>query len=57
VAESDSRFDWVDTDDLNDGVNRRGEEIRDDLHMSADGYVILGKRFADTAITYIENMD
>ena len=56
VAESNPRFDWIDTDDLNDGLNRRGEEIKDDLHMSAEGYVMLGKRFADKAITFIENM-
>lgn len=55
LAESNSRFDWVDTDDLNDGVNRQGEEIRDDLHMSEEGYVMLGKRFADKAITFIES--
>ncbi len=50
VAESDPRFDWVNTDDLNDGLNRNGKEIKDDLHMSARGYVTMGKRFAAKAI-------
>jgi hypothetical protein len=53
VAESNPRFEWVNTDDLNDGVNRRGREIKDDLHMSADGYVSLGKRFAESSIELI----
>lgn len=44
---------WVDTDDLNDGKNRRGKEIKDDLHYSADGYVTFGKRLADAAIKLI----
>ena len=55
VAESNPRFDWVNTDDLNDGVNRRGKEIKNDLHMSAEGYAIMGKRFADKSIQLIEN--
>jgi len=55
VAESDPRFGWIDTDDLNDGLNRNGKEIGNDLHMSADGYVIMGKRFADKAIRLIKN--
>lgn len=53
VAESDPRFAWVNTDDLNDGVNRAGRSIRDDLHYSADGYKTLGKRFAETALELI----
>lgn len=55
VAESDPRFDWVNTDDLNDGVNRGGKEIKNVLHMSAEGYIIMGKRFADKSIKLIEN--
>ena len=55
VAESNPRFDWVNTDDLNDGVNRNGKEIKNDLHMSAEGYVIMGKRFANKTIQLIEN--
>jgi hypothetical protein len=53
VAESNPRFVWVNTDDLNDGTNRRGKTIKDDLHYSADGYKTLGKRFADSAIKLI----
>jgi len=55
VGESNPRFDWVNTDDLNDGVNRKGKEIINGLHMSAEGYVIMGKRFAYTSIQLIEN--
>ena len=50
VADSKPFFDWVNTDDLNDGVNRNGQEINNDLHLSAEGYVILGERFAEKAI-------
>ena len=45
----------VNTDDLNDGVNRRGKEIKDDLHYSAIGYVELGSRFAKEAIQLIQS--
>jgi hypothetical protein len=54
VAESNPHFDWVDTDDLNDGLNREGQKIENDLHMSAQGYVILGKRFAKKSIELIK---
>lgn len=55
VAESNPRFGWIDTDDLNDGLNRQGKEISNDLHMSADGYVEMGKRFANESIKIIRN--
>ena len=54
VAESDKRGAWVDTDDLNDGKNKRGNEIKDDLHYSVEGYKTLGQRFADAAIALIK---
>lgn len=54
IAESNPRGDWVDTDDLNDGTNRKGKAIKNDLHYSADGYVEFGKRLADKAIRLIE---
>jgi hypothetical protein len=54
VAEKHPRGAWVNTDDLNDGVNRKGNPINNDLHYSADGYKILGERFAEAAITLIE---
>lgn len=53
VAESDERFAWINTDDLNDGFNRQGKEIHNDLHMSAEGYITMGQRFADKAIQLI----
>jgi len=54
VAESDPRFGWINTDDLNDGFNNQGKEIKNDLHMSAEGYITMGKRFAEKAISLIE---
>jgi len=50
VADSSPKFFWVDTDDLNDGKNRRGKEINNDLHYSAEGYKTLGKRFAEACL-------
>ncbi|MFT5515107.1 MAG: hypothetical protein ACI80V_001229 [Rhodothermales bacterium] len=46
---------WVDTDDLNDGKNRQGNDIENDLHMSGKGYRILGERFALESIALIKN--
>ncbi|MEM6820913.1 MAG: sialate O-acetylesterase [Verrucomicrobiota bacterium] len=45
---------WVNTDDLNDGVNEKGEVIKNDLHYSVDGYKEFGKRIADKAIALIK---
>lgn len=44
-ADSDPRFAWVDTDDLNGPKN--------DLHYTSDGYAELGRRFANRAIELI----
>jgi hypothetical protein len=55
VAEADPRGDWVDTDDLNDGKNRFGKQIKDDLHYSVEGYKSLGERFAKKAIELIRS--
>lgn len=55
VAESNPRFEWIDTDDLNDGINKKGKEIKNDLHMSQEGYLIMGKRFAEKAILLVKN--
>lgn len=52
-AESHPRGAWVDTDDLNDGQNRRGKRIRNDLHLSVEGYRTLGARFAQRAIDLV----
>ncbi len=54
VANSNPRFAWVDTDDLNDGKNRSGKSIENDLHYSGEGYKTLGKRFAESALVLIE---
>jgi hypothetical protein len=55
VGESNPRFAWVNTDDLNDGYDSSGKAIQNDLHMSASGYVIMGKRFAEKAIQLINS--
>lgn len=44
---------WVNCDDLNDGLNAKGNEIKNDLHMTPAGYVTLGQRFAEKAIELI----
>ena len=54
LAKESDRGEWVDTDDLNDGKNRKGKEIKNDLHYSAEGYVTFGKRLADKAIGLIK---
>jgi len=36
----------VTTDDLNDGLDRKGKEVVNDLHYSANGYILLGERLA-----------
>ena len=55
VAEADPRGAWVDTDDLNDGFNRAGKPITDDLHYSVEGRKKLGERFALKAIALLKN--
>jgi hypothetical protein len=55
VATSNPRFSWINTDDLNDGINRNGKTITNDLHMSAEGYKKLGSRFAKKSIQIINN--
>lgn len=55
IANSNPRFDWINTDDLNDGLNREGKIVKNGLHMSKEGYTILGKRFAEKAILIIKN--
>lgn len=55
VAQSNPRFDWINTDDLNDGLDRVGNILKNDIHMSADGYIIMGNRFADKSIQLIKN--
>lgn len=54
LAEKNPRGAWVDTDDLNDGLNRKGKPIEDDLHYSAKGYVTFGARLAEESLKLIE---
>ena len=54
VAEADPHGTWVNTDDLNDGKNRKGKEVKNDLHYSAEGYITLGKRFAEESVALIK---
>ncbi len=54
VAEADPHGAWVNTDDLNDGKSRRGKEVKNDLHYSAEGYITLGKRFAEESVALIK---
>lgn len=53
VAESNPQFEWIDTDALNDGLNKRGKEINNDLHMSVQGYKSMGILFAEKSIELI----
>ena len=46
LAESDARFDWIDTDDLND------DQV-DPIHATEEGYRIMAKRFADAALALL----
>lgn len=52
-AESSPRYEWVDTDDLNDGADKKGRVRPNALHYSVDGYDILGERYAEKAILLI----
>lgn len=54
VADSAPNFTWINTDDLNDGLNKQGKVIKNDLHLSEPGYDTLGKRFALAAIRLID---
>ncbi len=54
VAESARYGAWVDTDDLNDGLNQDGQIIENDLHYSVEGYQVFGQRLADAAIRLIQ---
>lgn len=53
VAESSPRIAWVDTDDLNDGLNKKGETVENDLHYTKAGYSAFGRRLAEAAISLI----
>lgn len=53
VAEGDPRGAWIDTDDLNNLPGKADSAMRDDLHLSKEGYVTMGERFAEKAIALI----
>ena len=55
VVKQHPRAALVLTDDLNDGLNRKGKTIKNDLHYSSTGYQVLGARFAERAIYLIDN--
>ena len=55
AANSNKNFFLVNTDDLNDGLNRKGKAIKDDLHYSAEGYKELGRRFAEACLKVVRN--
>jgi acetyl esterase/lipase len=52
-TDSNPRYEWVDTDDLNDGADRQGRTRPNALHYSAEGCDILGRRYAQKAIALI----
>lgn len=54
VAESNPKFGWINTDEYNDGLNPKGEPIQNDLHMSVEGYDLMGKAFAKEAIRLLK---
>ncbi|MEJ6578760.1 MAG: sialate O-acetylesterase [Akkermansiaceae bacterium] len=52
-AEAHARGAWVDTDDFND--RKEGDKVIHDLHYTAEGYRLLGTRFAGKAVELIAN--
>jgi len=53
MADANSRYEWVNTDDLNDGADRSGRVRSNAVHYSVKGYDTLGKRYAEKAIALI----
>ena len=56
VAEADPRGAWVDTDDCNNDVGSKSADgkIVKDVHYTAEGFRLLGERFANKAIELIK---
>jgi len=55
VAAEDPLTVWVDTDDLNDGVNKKtGKKFDRGLHYTRDGYDELGRRFAAESVKLLQ---
>jgi hypothetical protein len=55
VGESKPHFAWINTDDLNSGIDKSGKQVENDLHLTEAGYKTLGERYAEKAISIIEN--
>ena len=49
LADSNPRYAWINTDDLNDGLSKPN-----DLHADPEGYKVMGQRFAEAAIKLIQ---
>lgn len=54
LGEEHANGDWVDTDDLNRGVNPWGGYSFDDGHFPPAGYRVMGQRFAKKACLLID---
>jgi lysophospholipase L1-like esterase len=54
VGNLNPNFTWINTDDLNTGIDNNGKEVTNDLHLTKEGYKILGERFAEKAIELIQ---
>jgi hypothetical protein len=51
---SNPNFVWINTDDLNTGIDNNGKDVTNDLHLTKEGYKILGERFGEKAIELIQ---
>jgi len=56
-AESNEFAEWVNTDDLNDGKDKKGRSRPNALHYDIEGYKTLGKRYAEKAIALIKKFN
>ncbi|VGO13855.1 hypothetical protein PDESU_02412 [Pontiella desulfatans] len=54
VVEAHPRATWVNTDDLNDGINKAGRKVHNSLHYTVEGYRLFGERLAHEAIQLCE---
>jgi hypothetical protein len=54
LAEKDDDGQWINTDDLNDGKNKKGKKVTNDFHYCVAGYKTLGERFAERSIALIQ---
>jgi hypothetical protein len=57
LAESESNMAWVNTDDLNEGIDHKGQLLRNNIHYSVKGYNTLGIRYAKKAIELISHSE